>query len=418
MPYQPDQPDQPDDAAGADPNDAETPLSPGGDLLVIDTPGAVLGKHSERLQVRIDRQVVQEAPLFRLRQVVIASRGVQVSSDVIQVCARRGIPLHVLGRWPGDMATVSVPIGNQTVATRRAQFRAADNGLGDTWVRRVIEAKLRTQVALLRYLGKHRREADPPTFDALMAAVSDIQRYADAVPVVGSTPEDVALVARLGGPGTTGFAEAGTVPGGDAEDDDAAEAGSDVQGAGDDVPPTPLMAVLRGLEGAGGRAYWGAVGTVMRSHGVPWTGREYRGTGNAFNAALNYGYGILASQVQTAVHLAGLDPGAGFLHADRAGRSSLVLDAIEEFRQAVVDRPLIGLASRRVAFRMIPGVARLDDPTRRLVADAVLERLDGLEPYGGGRYALRTIVGMQASRLATYLRGDTAAYEAWVGRWW
>ncbi|NBT04987.1 MAG: hypothetical protein EBS94_16500 [Proteobacteria bacterium] len=66
---------------------------------------------------------------------------------------------------------------------------------------------------------------------------------------------------------------------------------------------------------------------------------------------------------------------------------------------------------------MIPGVARLDDPTRRLVAEAVLERLDGLEPYGGGRYALRTIVGMQASRLATYLRGDAVAYEAWVMRW-
>ncbi|MCX5985038.1 MAG: CRISPR-associated endonuclease Cas1, partial [Chloroflexi bacterium] len=205
MPYQP---DQTADAAGTDPNDAETPLSPGGDLLVIDTPGAVLGKHSERLQVRIDRMLVQEAPLFRLRQVVIASRGVQVSSDVIQVCARRGIPLHVLGRWPGDMATVSVPIGNQTVATRRAQFRGADNGLGDTWVRRVIEAKLRTQVALWRYLGKHRREADPPTLDVLMRAVSDIERYADAMPVVGSTPEDVALVAQLGGPGTTGFAEA------------------------------------------------------------------------------------------------------------------------------------------------------------------------------------------------------------------
>ena len=141
MPYQP---DQTADAAGTEPNDAETPLSPGGDLLVIDTPGAVLGKHSERLQVRIDRMLVQEAPLFRLRQVVVASRGVQVSSDVIRVCARRGISLHVLGRWPGDMATVSMPIGNQTVATRRAQFRAADNGLGDTWVRRVVEAKLRS----------------------------------------------------------------------------------------------------------------------------------------------------------------------------------------------------------------------------------------------------------------------------------
>ncbi|WP_322494895.1 CRISPR-associated endonuclease Cas1 [Chloroflexus sp.] len=39
--------------------------------------------------------------------------------------------------------------------------------------------------------------------------------------------------------------------------------------------------------------------------------------------------------------LAGLDPYVGLLHADRPGKPSLVLDLIEEFRQAVVDRPLL-----------------------------------------------------------------------------
>jgi CRISPR-associated protein Cas1 len=35
---------------------------------------------------------------------------------------------------------------------------------------------------------------------------------------------------------------------------------------------------------------------------------------------------------------AGLEPFAGFLHVDRPGKPSLVLDLVEEFREPVVDR--------------------------------------------------------------------------------
>ena len=38
---------------------------------------------------------------------------------------------------------------------------------------------------------------------------------------------------------------------------------------------------------------------------------------------------------------AGLEPFAGFLHVDRPGKPSLVLDLVEEFRQPVVDRAVI-----------------------------------------------------------------------------
>ena len=53
-------------------------------------------------------------------------------------------------------------------------------------------------------------------------------------------------------------------------------------------------------------------------------GRETRGALDRFNSALNYGYGILYSQVEKAVTLAGLDAYGGFLHADRPGKPSLV----------------------------------------------------------------------------------------------
>src|SRR5439155_51969 len=59
------------------------------------------------------------------------------------------------------------------------------------------------------------------------------------------------------------------------------------------------------------------------------------------NASLTYGYGILYSQVWGAVLNAGLEPFAGFLHVDRPGKPSLVLDLTEEFRQPVVDRAVI-----------------------------------------------------------------------------
>lgn len=393
--------------------DRDEPL-PSAELLFVASHGAAIGKHSERLQVHLHRTVVQEAPLFRLRQVIVAARGVTISSDALFACARRGIAVHFVTGWPAETVSLTMPVGNATVATRRAQFQASENGRGDALARRLVEGKLRTQAAILKYLGKNRRERDPAAHAALQGAIADLERYAHAAPVIGATPEALAAVA--GSP---------AIPGGETAPPEEVSLGTETAPPGEDdagaplaeAPQSPLAAVLRGLEGAGGRAYWSGVGTVLRAHGVAWDGREYRGTENPFNASLNYGYGVLASVVHTALLVAGLEPGAGFLHADRAGQSSLVFDAMEEFRQAVVDRPLIGLATRKVAFALDPGDGRLDDTTKRAVADAVIGRLDALEPYAGGRFPLRTIIGKQAERMATYLRGVHAPYDPWVMRW-
>ena len=53
---------------------------------------------------------------------------------------------------------------------------------------------------------------------------------------------------------------------------------------------------------------------------------------------------------------AGLEPFAGFLHVDRPGKPSLVLDMVEEFRQPVVDRAVIAAIGRGTAIETQEGM--------------------------------------------------------------
>jgi CRISP-associated protein Cas1 len=169
-----------------------------------------------------------------------------------------------------------------------------------------------------------------------------------------------------------------------------------------------------GLEGYAATVYWEAARTLL-SPELGWQGRETRGAQDLVNMALNYGYGVLYSHTERAVVLAGLDPYGGFLHEDRPGKPSLVLDLVEEFRQMVVDRTVFGLLNKGVALKAEAG--RLDEATRKLLAQKVNERLDGPEPYESRKLRLKSILQMQARHVATFLRGDGRAYRPWVGRW-
>ena len=64
------------------------------------------------------------------------------------------------------------------------------------------------------------------------------------------------------------------------------------------------------------------------------------------NNMLNYGYGMLYQRVWRAALRAGLNPHISFLHAFQARKPTLVYDLVEEYRQALVDRPLISLLTR------------------------------------------------------------------------
>ena len=120
--------------------------------------------------------------------------------------------------------------------------------------------------------------------------------------------------------------------------------------------------------------------------------------------------------MEQALTLAGLDPYGGFLHADRPGKPSLVLDLIEEFRQPVVDRTIIGMVNKRVAIEQ-DEAGRLGEATRTKIAEKIQERMESTEMYEKKRQTLRSILQNQARHLACFLREEREQYEPFIAGW-
>jgi len=170
---------------------------------------------------------------------------------------------------------------------------------------------------------------------------------------------------------------------------------------------------LLGLEGSSSRAYWEGVQEIIKGR-VEFMGRVHRGATDKVNAMLNYGYGILYSHVWGAVVCAGLEPFAGFLHVDRPGKPSLVLDLVEEFRQPVVDRSVISYINLGENMNMEGGL--LDAETRKNLSQKIINRLEARETYQGKKYQIRSIIQIQARNLAAFLI-EGRAYRPFSFKW-
>ena len=63
------------------------------------------------------------------------------------------------------------------------------------------------------------------------------------------------------------------------------------------------------------------------------------------------------------------------MHSDRPGKPSLTLDLLEEFRQVVVDRVLLGMVGKHIPITLRDD-GLLDDEARRLIAECVIDRIE------------------------------------------
>jgi len=102
---------------------------------------------------------------------------------------------------------------------------------------------------------------------------------------------------------------------------------------------------LQGLEGAAAATYYRQFGRMLKA--VPFPGRKKHPSTDPANALLSLGYVLLGNEIAALLEARGFDPGIGFLHGLRYGRSSLALDVVEVFRQPVIDRLTLRLLNRR-----------------------------------------------------------------------
>ncbi|MHA1828401.1 MAG: CRISPR-associated endonuclease Cas1 [Candidatus Heimdallarchaeaceae archaeon] len=102
-------------------------------------------------------------------------------------------------------------------------------------------------------------------------------------------------------------------------------------------------------------------------------GRSRRPPKDPFNALLSYGYAVLTAQIHKATIIAGLEPFAGFLHTDRSGKVSFVLDLIEVFRQPIVDRLALTLFNKNIVkledFEYNQNGVLIEEHAKKLILD-------------------------------------------------
>lgn len=343
--------------------------------LRVDDYGVHIGKYSQRLKVTKKGKTLVQAPLLHLETVTVANNGVSMSAAAIRECTERGIPIHFMSGTGRAYASLYSAGLTGTVATRRAQLEAYKDMRGLRLVLAFEMGKLQNQSNLLKYMGKYRKKANPSLYDEIERCAAEVLDSLIELERIKGYPEY--------------------------------QEGS--------ITVNDLRAELMGHEGRGARHYWDAVKQTLPEK-YNFTKRIGRGARDPINSCLNYGYGILYGQIERALVLAGLDPFAGFLHADRPGKPSMTLDFIEEFRPVVVDRSIFALANKKTAIKQ-DEEGFLSKETRRTLADKVNERLESPTHYEGKKYPLRNIIQMQARHLATYLRLERSDYEPFLMRW-
>jgi CRISPR-associated protein Cas1 len=335
--------------------------------LIVDEYGAFIGKYSGRLRVTKDKEKLAEAPLLHLEQVVVTGKGITLSAEVLQACCSAGIPIYFVDGRGRPYAALYAAGLTGTVLTRREQLLAYTDRRGLELAMSFARGKINNQAGFLRYTAKYRQETDADLHQELRWCADEVRDHLEELRhLQGNTADEI-------------------------------------------------RGQLLSAEGRAAKKYWSALKQIIPEQ-YDWPGRKGRGARDPVNASLNYGYGILYGQIERALVLAGLDPYGGFIHADRPGKPSLVFDLIEEFRQVVVDRTIVGMANKGMKLDLDEN-GLLVKKSRRAIAEKVLARLEAPERYERRRQPLRVIIQSQARHIATFVRGDRAAYEPFVAHW-
>ncbi|MEN3016455.1 MAG: CRISPR-associated endonuclease Cas1 [Candidatus Methanosuratincola petrocarbonis] len=338
--------------------------------LIVDGYGRFIKREGDQIVVTEKGKVIHRVLAEELRQVLITGNG-GISFDAMELLGECGVDLIKVD-WKGEVVCRLSSSMMRTVQTRREQYAAYNDHRGGHISKAIITSKLKNQYAVLGSLAKVRVEASPSAARMLLDGREYISKQ---IPEVMQLPE---------------------------------------------VRPSEIRGTLMGIEGNCSKVYWEAISNILPKD-FCFNGRSGRYAKDPINAMLNYGYALLEGEVWHGVHYSGLDPFGGFLHVDRPGKASMVLDLMEEFRQQIVDKSVIALVTREMIkvddFEVVEGICRLGDRSKRILIDSIESTFEEYVRYKEVKIRWTDLIMNQAVEIAKYLRGESSKYEPFYLRW-
>ena len=250
--------------------------------IIVNNYGLFLGLKSQRLTIKQDGNIKNEIALNRVKTIQVLSRGISLSSDLINSCSQRGIKIFF--NTFNSFSALHTLYEHKSVIVRKNQFEVCENQKGLELARQLIIGKLKNQRATLLYSSRNisdeRKQIVIENFDKSILQLKNKKELSKEF--------------------------------------------------------------ILGVEGVSASFYFNYL-LQMNLFPSSFKYRTKRHSEEITNIALNYGYAILFNFIYKACINAGLEPYYGVLHSVRSAKPSLILDIMEEYRSFVVDRNIIKL---------------------------------------------------------------------------
>jgi len=331
--------------------------------LLISEPGAFLGKTRRRIILKIKGRKVLEIPSYTLKNIIILSEGISLSSNIIKHCMENNITIHFLDFYGKPYAIINSPIVQLYRLTIK-QIEASKDKRGLHLALCFIKGKMNNQINVLKYYKKYKlREFD------------FIEQSNEAINKIYSMLQEIKKIKKN-------------------ENIDN------------------IRNTIFAIEGNASSFYWKAIKNLLAHH-VYFESRVRKGATDLVNSLLNYEYGILYSKIYQAIILSGLNPYISFLHKEQFGKPTLVYDMIEEIRQPIVDKTILKIIKKKEKLEMNGTHLTMD--TRKKVAKNILKRLNSNAKYRGQNKTLGEVIRLQAEAVAKYIEGK-GNYKPFIDR--
>lgn len=325
--------------------------------LHLNTFGSFIRKKDEMFEVSIEEKKVKLAP-EKISSIVI-SNAATITTDAIQLAMDYNIDIVFLDKYGSPYGRVWFPKIGSTVLIRRRQLEMLDDNTGLQFIKERIALKIMSQYRFLQRLISKRELPK----DFCRVQMEHIHQAA------------VCIMEAEGNLVTLG--------------------------------PT-----FMGWEGGASRNYFGILSQLIPP-AFAFDGRSSRPAHDAFNAMLNYGYGILYSKVERALIIAGLDPYLGLLHSDNYNKKSFVFDFIEPYR-ILVDEPVFYIFSRhKFQDEYIEPVHKgvvLSTAGKKFLAPQLLEHFDEIIRYHNKNRKRIDMIQTDAHAFANFLINKRDSY--------
>lgn len=331
--------------------------------LLVDKPGTFIGMTSRGLTVMEKGKVIAQHHAENLSHVVVTGKGVSLSSNLINYCMERRIPIDFFDHQGKHIGSIITP--KQIQCSLWGVQSSADILLKNTIALGIIEGKIKNQLALLKYFHKYHKNRFPGLLPKMEIMEEGIRNFKSWKKTASYESQD-------------------------------------------------FIQKLMGHEAQVAIHYWDYIRELISDDSVNFIHREHQGAQDLTNSMLNYGYAILYTRVWQALLAARLNPFESIIHARQEGKPTLAFDMIEIFRSQVVDRIVISLIQKGQDLEIRNGL--LPDTTRQLLVKSIMERLARYEKYLGEEMKMENIIVRQAKLLAKAFAREEK-FKPYVAKW-